>query len=184
MNFRSVVEENNNNIVIMDIFSKLMENRIIFIDSEINEELANGVIAQMLYLDTQSNSPINIYINSPGGCVLQGLAIYDTSKVIKSPIHTYCIGSCFSMGAILLLMGEKRYGLKHSRIMLHQVSNEFEGKLSDLKIKINLSSDLQNDVYNIIREKTSIPNIETTLKDNLWLNSEKALEFGILTDIM
>ena len=183
MRDRTIVEERTQNIAIMDVFSKLAQERIIFIDSVIDDELANGIIAQLLYLDSLDKSPINIYINSPGGSVIDGLAIYDVAKRIKSPIYTTCIGMAASMGAILMLIGEKRFGLPHSRIMLHEVSGHLIGKSKDVEVEFNLMKDLEKDLFNIVKEKTSIQDIDT-FKVDKWYRASEAKEVGLLTEIL
>jgi len=181
---RTVVENSSKNMVIMDVFSKLAQERIIFIDDVITEELANGVIAQMLYLDSvDSKKFINIYINSPGGTILDGLAIYDVSKIIKSPIRTTCIGGAESMGAILMLMGQERIGLPHCRLMLHEASGYIIGKTASVKIDFELQLSLQKDIFDIVKEHTTITNIDEVLKFDKWFNAKEALECGLLTKI-
>lgn len=185
MHQRTIAEESPKNIAIMDVFSKLIQDRIIFIDSQIDDELANGVIAQLLYLNSvDPKSEINIYINSPGGVVVQGLAIYDISKLISAPIRTVCIGEAGSMAAVLMLMGEKRCGLKHSRFMLHQISGGAIGYLSEMKISIKEAELLQNSIFNILKQHITIPDLEESLKSDLWMSSEEALSCGLITEIL
>ena len=181
---RTIVEERAKNVAVMDVFSKLIQERIIFIDDVIDEELTNGVIAQMLYLDSLNQKQINIYINSPGGQVYQGLAIYDVAMKLKSPIRTVCIGMAASMGAILMLMGSTRSITKHGRIMLHQLSNGVWGKLSDIEIVFNESIKLEKELYLLIEEKTNITDAKTRFRDDVWFNAEEALEAGIVTEIL
>jgi ATP-dependent Clp protease protease subunit len=181
---RTVVEESSKNLVIMDVFSKLIQERIIFIDDVITDELASGVIAQMLYLNFLDNKrEISVYINSPGGIVSQGLAIYDIGKFIEAPIRTVCIGEAASMGGLLMLMGTIRIGFKHSRIMLHQVSMGAGGKLSSIEVAVEEGKKLQGFIYDIIKEKTLISNPEEDLKEDKWIGAEEALALGILTEI-
>lgn len=180
--WRTVVEKSSDNLVIIDVFSRLIQERIIFIDDEITEELANGVIAQLLYLDSIKKDTINIYINSPGGSVIQGLAIYDVSKLIKSPIRTVCLGQAASMGAVLMLMGSTRVGLKHSRIMFHQVSGGAYGSPDDLRVNYKEVEKLQNCMYDIIKEVTTIENVEETFRLDKWYDTEEALSVKILTE--
>lgn len=181
---RTVVEKSTDNLLIIDVFSRLIQDRIIFINGHIDEELANEVIAQMLYLDSVSKEPINVYINSPGGFVIQGLAIYDVSKLINSPIRTVCIGEAASMGAILMLMGSTRIGLKHSRIMLHEVNGGSYGSPRDLKVAFEEVSKLQEFLYDIVREKTTLTDLDNLFTVDRWYGSTEALELGILTDIL
>jgi ATP-dependent Clp protease protease subunit len=182
--FRTIVEERAKNAVVMDVFSKLIQERIIFIDGVITDDLANGVIAQMLYLDSIKNDTINIYINSPGGSILAGLAIYDISKIIKSPIRTVCVGMACSMAAVLMLMGEERASLKHSRIMFHQAQADSFGKVTELKINLELVETLQKEIFNIIEEKTILKGLSETLLFDEWYSSTEALERGIITKIL
>lgn len=185
MSTRTIIEEKPGNIAVLDVFSKLIQERIIFIDGEIDDELANGVIAQMMYLNSQSTDrEIDIYINTPGGMVTQGLAIYDVAKLIKAPIRTLCIGQAASMGAILMLMGSTRRGLPHSRFMLHQISGSMRGSLEDMKISFEEGKIAQDSLYKILREKTTIPDLDKTLLTDFWMSSEEALSYGILTEIL
>ena len=181
---RTIVEERNKNLIIMDVFSKLVQERIIFIDDVIEAELANGVIAQMLYLDSIEQAPISVYINSPGGVVTDGLAIYDIAKIIKSPIRTVCVGEAASMAAILMFMGQERCGLKHSRLMLHQISGGDRGKLKEREISVEYSKSLQKDLYEIVKQNTTLTNIEELFYFDKWFTSTEALECGLLTKIL
>ena len=130
------------------------------------------------------NDIIHIYINSPGGSVVDGLAIYDISKIIEAPIRTICIGLAASMGAVLMLMGNERCALKHSRLMFHEVSGGAVGKLSDLKIQFKLAEDLQKDIYAIIKDKTQLENIDIILEKDNWFTSEEALNYKIINKIL
>lgn len=181
---RTIVEERAKNIVVMDVFSKLVQERIIFIDEPINSELANGVIAQMLYLDSISKEPINVYINTPGGSVYDGLAIYDVSKLIKSPIKTVCIGLAASMGAVLMLMGSERGATKHSRIMLHQPSSAAIGTSDEIQIVHEELQKLKAEIYQIVEENTKLTNVEQLFKLDTWYTASEALECGLLTKIL
>lgn len=183
--YRTVVENSTKNMVVMDVFSKLVQSRILFIDDIIDEELSNGVIAQMLYLEhLDPGKQINVYINSPGGNVIDGLAIYDVAKFIKCPIRTICIGSACSMAAVLMLMGQERCGLKHSRLMLHEASGFSAGKTKDIEVSFALHKELQDELYQIVKEKTSLANIEELFKVDKWFKAEEALKCGLLTKIL
>lgn len=182
---RTIVEERSKNVAVMDVFSKLIQDRIIFIDSVINSDLANGIIAQILYLNSMNKKePIHVYINTPGGSIIDGLAIYDISKIIEAPIRTICIGMAASMGAVLMLMGKERCALKHSRFMFHEASSGSIGKLSDMKIDIQLADSLQSDIYNIIKNNTSFTNIEELFKKDIWLKPEEALKYNVINKIL
>lgn len=182
--YRTIVEERPENIAVMDVFSKLIQERIIFIDGAITEELANGVIAQMLYLDSLNNEQINIYINSHGGEVTQGLAIYDIAKLTKSPIRTVGIGNACSMGAVLMLVGEERCSLENCRFMLHQPSGGFVGTIAENKVALEEMIALEKILYKIIEDKTNITNAEENLLLDMWLSPEEALEKGIINKIL
>lgn len=182
--FRTIVEERPKNIAVMDVFSKLIQQRIIFIDDVIDDDLANGVIAQMLYLDSLNNKPINIYINTGGGSVYSGFAIYDVSKLIKSPIRTVCVGMAASMGAVLMLMGKERCGLKHSRIMLHQPSAGVVGTSVDIEITAEEVKKVRRELYDIVEENTSLTDVEKTFLFDTWYTAKEALDCGLLTEIL
>jgi len=182
---RTIVEESTKNLLVLDVFSKLIQERIIFIDEPIDAKLTNGVIAQLMHLNSLSETEeIKVYINTPGGSVAQGLAIYDAAQFLPAPIRTIGIGEVASMGVILMLIGDKRCGLKHTRFMLHQISLGAIGNLSDVKITIQEGEYLQTQLYDILREKTNITNIEEALKSDKWMSSKEALELGILTELL
>lgn len=181
---RTIVDERTKNVAVMDVFSKLIQERIIFIDTQIDDELANGVIAQLLYLDSINHSQIDIYINTPGGSVYDGLAIYDVAKLIKSPIRTVCIGLAASMGAILMLMGQERCATKHSRLMLHQPSGGVIGTADSIRITHQEIEKLKKELYQIVKEHTYLTDIEQLFKDDVWFDSTEALQAGLLTKIL
>ena len=181
---RTVVEEKPGNIAVMDVFSKLVQERIIFIDSEINPELANGVIAQMLYLDSLNHEPISLYINSPGGSVYDGLAIYDVANLLKSSINTVCVGKALSMACILMLIGKERSMTKHARIMMHQPSGGVSGYAKEIEITYQEIQKLKKELYSIIEEKTNIVDAEELFKWDVWYTAEESLERGLITKIL
>ena len=171
-----------------DIYSKLLKNRIIFINGEIDDNLSNLVVAELLYLDSISHDDISLYINSPGGSVTSGLAIYDTINIIKSDINTICYGICASMAAVLLSSGTKgkRYILPNSDIMIHQVLGKTEGQASDIKITTDRILNLR-DRLNIILSKNTNKSIKTIEKDtdrDNYLNAKEALEYGLIDKII
>ncbi|WGH24731.1 MAG: ATP-dependent Clp protease proteolytic subunit [Candidatus Shikimatogenerans bostrichidophilus] len=184
-----IYEHNNINYSQMDIFSKLMMNRIIFIGSEITSDMSNIIQSQLLFLDSVNNDNIKIYINSPGGDIYSGLGIYDTMQLINSKISTTCIGLAASMAAILLCSGYKgkRYSLKHSRIMIHQpISNHINGQESDIDIKAKEIKKLKNELYKIISYHTK-KNIKKIIKDadrDYWMTSKEALKYGMIDRIL
>ena len=180
---RTIIEKSPDRVAVYDVFSALVKDRIVFIDDDITDVLANEVIAQLLYLDSISNEPISVYINSYGGEVSQGFAIYDTSKILKSPIKTVCIGVAASMAAMLMLMGTERIGMKHSRIMFHEISGWFGGKFKDMRVYFEQATEMQKEIYDVIESVTTIKNVEELFKVDTWYTSKKALECGILTKI-
>lgn len=180
MAFVHFIEKNKENQISIDPFSKLFQNRIIFIEDCLEDDImVNAIIAQLLYLDSINNERIDIYINGPGGPVLNGLAIYDVGKAIKSPIRTTCIGMAASMHAILMLMGSERRALPHARLMLHETNHQLIGSNTDVKISLQLGSDLQDDLYRIISKETLV-DVKTLDRDR-WFNREEAFQAGILT---
>lgn len=182
---RTIIEKNSENLVIMDVFSKLIQNRSIFIDDVITPELANETVAQLLYLDAiDTGEPIKLYINSPGGLVSQGLAIYDTIQLLNSPVVTIGLGEVASMATILLIAGSVRKATKNTRIMLHEVSSGYRGKLTDLKIDLAETELVNNILMDIIEEKTNIKNARELFIRDKWIGVNEALELGILTEIL
>lgn len=184
MNLRTIVQENPQNMVVMDVFSKLAQERIIFIDDVINDELANSVIAQLLYLDSlDSSKPINIIINSPGGSIMDGMAIYDTIKRCKSKIITTCTGMAASMAFVLLLSGDTRRMHKHSKLMMHEASGYEWGKTKDLKVQCAFQEELENELFEIVEEKTLIKAEDIRVTD-VWYNAKKAIELKIVDVVL
>jgi len=171
-----------------DIYSKLLKNRIIFINGEIDDNLSNLVVSELLYLDSISHDDISLYINSPGGSVTSGLAIYDTMNFVKSDINTICYGICASMAAVLLSSGTKgkRYILPNADVMIHQVLGKSEGQASDIKIATDRILDLKYRLNTILSKNTN-KNIKTIEKDtdrDNYLNSKEALEYGLIDKII
>ena len=171
-----------------DIFSRLLKDRIIFISGEINEELANSVVAQLLYLDSINNEDISIYINSRGGEITSGLAIYDTINYIRSDVSTICIGIAASMGAFLLLSGTKgkRIALENSEIMIHQPLGGVNGQATEIKIAADRILKIKNKLNRIIALKTNqnIKKIEKDTERDYFLDPEEAKEYGIIDKII
>lgn len=171
-----------------DIYSILLKNRIIFISGEIDDTLSNLVVAQLLYLDSLSHEDISLYINSPGGSVTSGLAIYDTMNFIKSDVSTICYGICASMAALLLSSGKKgkRYILPNADVMIHQVLGRSEGQASDVKIATDRILDLKNRLNTILSKNTNkhIKTIEKDTDRDNYLNAEESLEYGIVDKII
>lgn len=171
-----------------DIYSRLLKNRIIFITGEIDDCLSNSIVAQLLYLDSISHEDISLYINSPGGSVTSGLAIYDTMNFVKSDVNTICYGICASMAAVLLSSGTKgkRYILKNADVMIHQVLGKSEGQASDIKIATDRILDLKYRLNSIISKNTgkSIKTIEKDTDRDNYLNASEALEYGLVDKII
>ncbi|WGH25279.1 MAG: ATP-dependent Clp protease proteolytic subunit [Candidatus Shikimatogenerans bostrichidophilus] len=184
-----IIEKNNNNFSQIDVFSKLMGNRIIFIGTEINSDISNIIQSQLLFLDSINNNSIKIYINSPGGDIYSGLGIYDTMQLINSKISTICVGIAASMAAILLCSGEKgkRYSLKHSRIMIHQpIARNIYGQESDIEIKAKEIKKIKKELYKIIslHTKNKIKKIEKDADRDFWMTSKKAKKYGMIDKIL
>jgi len=183
-----VIEDTGRGERAMDIYSRLLKDRIIFIGTEINDQIANTVIAQLLFLRAEDpKKDVNIYIHSPGGYITAGLAIYDTMQFMSFEINTYCLGMAASMGALLLMAGTKgkRYSLPNSRIMIHQPHGGMTGTAADLELQAKEILELKRICGNIISEKTgkSFEQImEETERDN-YMNPEQALKYGIIDKI-
>lgn len=171
-----------------DIFSRLLKERIIFISGEINDTLANSVIASLLYLDSISHDDISIYINSPGGSVSSGLAIYDTMQFISSDVSTICVGMAASMGAFLLSSGTigKRFTLPNSDIMIHQPLGGAEGQASDIKITSDHIVLLRKRLNKILAKNTkqTLRKIEKDTERDYYLDAREALEYGLVDKII
>ena len=184
-----VVEQTDRGERSYDIYSKLLEERIIFITGEINDAVANTVVAELLYLEAKDSAKdIDIYINSPGGSVTSGLAIYDTMNFIKCDVSTICIGMAASMGAFLLAAGTKgkRLALPHSEIMIHQPSGGAQGQCSDIKIRADLLLRTRDTLNRILAERTGKPVevIERDTERDNFMTAEQALEYGLIDRII
>ena len=172
-----------------DIYSRLLLDRIVFISGEVNDDMANAVVAQLLFLQSQDpKKQINVYINSPGGSVTAGLAIYDTMQFVSCPIATYCIGQAASMGAVLLTAGAKgmRYALPNSRIMIHQPWGGAEGKASDIEITAKEILRLK-DILNGILASHSGKKFEDVVKDtdrDFFMSAEEAKKWGLIDNVV
>lgn len=185
----TILEERQLNVSQMDVFSRLMMDRIIFLGTPIDDYVANVIQAQLLFLDTsEPGKDISIYINSPGGMVHAGLGIYDTMQYISSKVGTICTGIAASMAAVLLVAGEKgmRSVLPHSRVMIHQPSGGMQGKSSDMEITVREIQKLRNELYTIISEHSGQP-FEKVEKDSVadyWMTSQEALDYGMVDSIL
>ena len=185
----NIIEERPMNIAIFDVFSRLMMDRIIFLGTGINDQVANIIQAQLLFLEsTDSSKDIQIYINSPGGGVYAGLGIYDTMQLIKPNVATICTGMAASMGAVLLCAGEKgkRSGLTHSRVMIHQPLGGAQGQASDIEITAKEILTLKEELYNIISKHTGqdYKKVYADSDRDYWMKSDKAIEYGMIDEIL
>lgn len=184
----SVIEKEGGTLIQFDLLSRLMKDRIIFIGETISDPLANYLIAQMLYLQMQDpKKDINVYINSPGGSVTAGLAIYDTMQFVTCDVNTYCMGMAASMGAVLLCAGTKgkRYALPNSHIMIHQVSGGAQGTTLDVERTVEFMYQLNRRLLKIIADHTG-KDLETVKRDSerdKYMNAEEAKEYGLVDKV-
>jgi ATP-dependent Clp protease protease subunit len=185
----NIIEERQMNAVAMDVFSRLMMDRIIFLGTQVNDQIANIIQAQLLFLEsTDASKDIQIYINSPGGSVYAGLGIYDTMQFIKPDVATICTGMAASMGAVLLCAGAagKRSGLPHSRVMIHQPLGGVQGQASDIEITAREIVTLKKELYDIISKHSGQP-YEQLVEDSdrdFWLKADKAKEYGMIDEVL
>ena len=185
----NIIEERQLNAIAMDVFSRLMMDRIIFLGTGINDQVANIVQAQLLFLESTDNSKdIQIYINSPGGSVYAGLGIYDTMQFIKPDIATICTGIAASMSAVLLCAGEKgkRSGLTHSRVMIHQPMGGVQGQASDIEITAREILKLKQELHHIISEHSgqSFDTVNENSDRDYWMRSDEAKKYGMIDEIL
>jgi len=184
-----VVEQDGRGERAYDIYSRLLKDRIIFLGTVIDDNIANLVVAQMLYLEAENpDKEIFLYLNSPGGSVSAGLAIYDTMQYIKSPISTLCMGQAASMAALLLAAGarKKRFALPHSRILIHQPLGGFQGQATDIDIQAREILRLKDELNKILADLTEQPlvKIAKDTERDYFMNSEQAKEYGLIDDII
>ncbi len=185
----NIIEERPMNVAVMDVYSRLMMDRIIFLGYPINDEVANIITAQLLFLDsTDRTRDINMYINSPGGSVYAGLGVYDTMQYVSPDVATICIGMAASMGAILLTAGSKgkRAALKHARVMMHQPSGGIGGQASDIEITVNEIRKLKTELYDIVNYHSNQPldKIEADFDRDHWLTATEAKEYGLVDEVL
>ena len=184
-----ILEERQLNVTQLDVFSRLMMDRIIFLGTQIDDYTANVIQAQLLFLDSSDpGKDISIYINSPGGSVYAGLGIYDTMQYISSDVKTICTGIAASMAAVLLVAGEKgkRYALNHSRVMIHQPMGGAQGQASDIEITAREIQKLKKELYTIISNHSGMPfdKVEKDSDRDYWMTSAEAKEYGMIDDIL
>ncbi|MBP5484917.1 MAG: ATP-dependent Clp endopeptidase proteolytic subunit ClpP [Bacteroidaceae bacterium] len=184
-----ILEERQLNVTQMDVFSRLMMDRIIFLGTEIDDYTANTLQAQLLYLDSADpGKDISIYINSPGGSVYAGLGIYDTMQFINSPVATICTGMAASMAAVLLVAGNdgRRSALKHSRVMIHQPMGGAQGQASDIEITAREIQKLKQELYTIIADHSHTPydKVWADSDRDHWMTAQEALDYGMIDQIL
>lgn len=184
-----VVEQTGRGERSYDIYSRLLKDRIIFLGGQIDDNIANLVIAQLLFLEAEDpDKDIHLYINSPGGVVTAGMAIYDTMRYIKAPVSTICVGQAASMGAILLAGGEKgkRFSLTNSRIMIHQPLGGFQGQATDIHIHAQEILRMKRNLNELLAEHTGKPveKVETDTDRDFFMSGEEAIAYGIIDAII
>ena len=184
----TIIEKTNNSERAYDIYSRLLKDRIIILTGEIDDNTANIVVAQLLYLDSINNNDISLYINSPGGSITAGMAIYDTMNFIKSDVSTICLGMAASMGAFLLSSGTKgkRYCLPNSEVMIHQPLGGASGQATEIKIAAEHILKIKEKLNNILASNTNkdIKTIENDTERDNYLSSEEALQYGLIDQIL
>ena len=186
MNIPMILKQNDNHSMTYDLYSLLLTYRIIFLSGEINDTLANTVIGELLYLDKEDKKDIYLYINSPGGAVTSGLAIYDTIKFINSNVITIGMGLCASMGAFLLSSGYKRYALENTEIMIHEPLGGYEGKASNIKLQTDRIIKLKDRINTILAKNTKQKKqkIEKDTLIEYYMSSKEAKNYGIIDEII
>ena len=185
----TIIEERQLNVAQMDVFSRLMMDRIIFLGTQIDDYTANVIQAQLLYLDSADpGKDISIYLNSPGGSVYAGLGIYDTMQYISSDVSTICTGMAASMAAVLLVAGEKgkRFALQHSRVMIHQPMGGAQGQASDIEITAREIQQLKKELYTIIANHSGQPydKVYADSDRDYWMTSAEAAEYGMIDKVL
>ena len=184
----TILEERQLNVTQMDVFSRLMADRVIFLGTEVNDYTANVIQAQLLYLDSaDQGKDISIYLNTPGGSVYAGLGIYDTMQFIASDVSTICTGMAASMGAVLLVAGQKgkRAALPHSRVMIHQPMGGIQGQASDIEITAREILKLKQELYQIIADHSgqSMEKITADADRDYWMTADEALQYGMIDHV-
>ena len=185
----TIIEERQLNVAQMDVFSRLMMDRIIFLGTQVDDYTANVIQAQLLYLDSSDpGKDISIYLNTPGGSVYAGLGIYDTMQYISSDVSTICTGMAASMGAVLLVAGTtgKSFALQHSRVMIHQPMGGAQGQASDIEITAREIQKLKKELYTIIADHSGKPyeQIEKDSDRDYWMTAAEAKEYGMIDEVL
>lgn len=184
----TILEERQLNVTQMDVFSRLMMDRVIFLGTEVNDYTANVIQAQLLYLDSvDQERDISIYLNTPGGSVYAGLGIYDTMQFVSAKVGTICTGMAASMGAVLLVAGEKgkRSALPHSRVMIHQPMGGIQGQASDIEITAREILKLKEELYSIIADHSgqTMEKITADADRDYWMTAQEALQYGMIDTV-
>ena len=182
----TILEKKNNKEYAFDLYSRMLQDRIIFLEGEINDATSVIIVSELLYLDNINNDDIYLYINSPGGSITSGMAIYDTMKFIKSNVITIGLGMCASMAAFLLSSGDKRYALSNTEVMIHQPLGGFQGQATDIKIAAERIIKLKEKLNNILAQNTKqkLSKIyEDTERDN-YLDANEAKEYGLIDEVI
>ncbi|HEC67772.1 MAG TPA: ATP-dependent Clp endopeptidase proteolytic subunit ClpP [Candidatus Desulfofervidus auxilii] len=184
-----VIEQTGRGERAYDIYSRLLKDRIILLGSPIDDAIANLIIAQLLFLEFQDpDKEVHFYINSPGGLVTAGMAIYDTMQYIKAPVCTYCVGQAASMGALLLAAGTpgRRYALPHARILIHQPLGGFQGQATEVEIQAREILRLRSEINKILAKHTGQPlsRIEEDTERDFYMSSEDAKKYGIIDNVI
>ncbi len=185
----TIIEERQLNVAQMDVFSRLMMDRIIFLGTQVDDYTANVVQAQLLYLDSSDpGKDISLYLNSPGGSVYAGLGIYDTMQFVSSDVSTICTGMAASMAAVLLVAGAKgkRFALQHSRVMIHQPMGGMQGQASDMEITVREIQKLKNELYTIISDHSgqTLEQIEKDSDRDYWMTAQEAKDYGMIDAVL
>lgn len=185
----NIIEERPMNVAVMDVYSRLMMDRIIFLGYPVNDEVANIITAQLLFLEsTDRTRDVQLYINSPGGGVYAGLGLYDTMQFVNPDIATICTGMAASMSAVLMAAGApgKRSALKHSRIMMHQPSAGAMGQASDVEITVNEVRKIKQELYDILSNHTgqSVEKIATDSNRDYWMTADEAKQYGLIDEVL
>ena len=172
-----------------DIYSRLLKDRIIFLGEEVNDYTSSLIVAQLLFLESEDpDADINFYINSPGGSITAGMAIYDTMQYISSDVKTICTGMAASMAAVLLVAGEKgkRFALNHSRVMIHQPMGGAQGQASDIEITAREIQKLKKELYTIISNHSGVPfkKVEKDSDRDYWMTSAEAKQYGMIDEVL
>jgi ATP-dependent Clp protease protease subunit len=184
-----VVEQTNRGERSYDIYSRLLKDRIIMLGTPINDDVANAIIAQLLFLESEDpEKDINLYVNSPGGVVTSGLGIYDTIQFMKAPVSTICVGQAASMGAVLLAAGAKgkRFALPNARIMIHQPSGGAQGQATDIEIQAREILKIREKLNKILADHTGQPleRIVADVERDYFMSAEEAKQYGLIDDIL